>query len=198
MTGTAASAAGALAKSWRSVPTTRPAAGATPPGRAVAAFAPLVVAALVGVIGVVAVLVALAVSGSRQRSSSGAPESPRSSPTVVLGRAAPRVPARAGVREAGRRFLRGYVAFLYGRREADELEGASADLRRAPRRARLRVPPGRLSRTPTIVDVRAAVQAPRVVQVTATVDDGDLAAYPVTAFLERRAGRWLVTHVGDD
>ena len=156
------------------------------------------VAVLVGVMGVVAVLAALAVSGSRQRPASVAPESPRSSPMVVLGRAAPRVPARAGAREAGQRFLRGYVAFLYGRRDADELEGASPDLRRALRRARIRVPPARLSRTPTIVDLRAAVQAPRVAQVTATVDDGDLAAYPVTAFLEQRAGSWLVTHVGDD
>ena len=155
------------------------------------------VAVLVGVIGVVVVLVALGVSGSRQRPASVAPESPRSSPMVVLGRAAPRVLARAGAREAGKRFLRGYVAFLYGRRDADELEGASANLRRALRRAR-RVPPARGARTPTIVDLRAAVQAPRIVQVTAIVDDGDLAAYPITAFLERRAGRWLVTHVGDD
>ena len=156
------------------------------------------VAVLVGVMGVVAVLVALALPGARQRPTSVAPESPRSSPMVVLGRAGPRVPARAGAREAGQRFLRGYVAFLYGRRDADELEGASADLRRSLRRARVRVPPARLSRTPTVVDLRVVLQAPTVVQVTATVDDGDLAAYLVTASLERRAGRWLVTHVGDD
>jgi hypothetical protein len=60
------------------------------------------------------------------------------------------------------------------------------------------VPPARGARTPAIVDLRAVVQAPTLVQVTATVDDGDLAAYPVTAFVERRAGRWLVSHVGDD
>jgi hypothetical protein len=47
-------------------------------------------------------------------------------------------------------------------------------------------------------DLHAIVQATTIVQVTATVDDGDLAVYPVTAFVERRAGRWLVTHVGDD
>jgi hypothetical protein len=150
------------------------------------------------VIGVVAALVALAVPGARQRPTSVAPESPRSSPMVVLGRAAPRaaprVRARAGAREAGQRFLRGYVAFLYGRRDANELEGASADLRRA----RVRVSAARGARTPTIIDLRAVAQAPTVVQVTATVDDGDLAAYLVTAFVERRAGCWLVTHVGDD
>jgi hypothetical protein len=36
-------------------------------------------------------------------------------------------------------FVRGCVAFLYGRTSADELEGA--DLRRALRRSRVRVPP---------------------------------------------------------
>jgi hypothetical protein len=37
-----------------------------------------------------------------------------------------------------------------------------------------------------------------VVQVTATIDDGDLTTYPVTAFVEFRNARWLVTHLADD
>ena len=157
------------------------------------------VVALAALIGLVAVLlVALGVSDSRRRPTSGAHGPPHPSPQVVLGGEAPLGFARAGAREAGARFLREYVAFVYGRRGADELEGASADLRRSLRRARVRVPLARAARTPTLVDMRAVVQAPTVVQVTATVDDGDLAAYPVTAFVERRAGRWLVTHVGDD
>jgi hypothetical protein len=158
------------------------------------------VTALAALIGVLAVLVvALAESGSRQRPASGAAESSQPSPEVVLHGGALLGSARApGAREAGQRFLRGYVAFLYGRRDADELDGASAHLRRALRRARLRVPPARHARTPAIVDLHAIVQAPTIVQVTATVADGDLAVYPVTAFVERRAGRWLVTHVGND
>jgi hypothetical protein len=156
------------------------------------------VTALAALIGVLAVLiVALAESDSRQRPASGAAESSHPSPEVVLHGGALLGSARAGAREAGQRFLRGYVAFLYGRRDADELDGASAHLRRALR-ARLRVPPARQARTPAIVGLHAIVQAPTIVQVTATVDDRDLAVYPVTAFVERRAGRWLVTHVGDD
>jgi hypothetical protein len=157
------------------------------------------VTALAALIGVLAVLiVALAESDSRQRPASGAGESSHPSPEVVLHGGPLLGSARAGAREAGQRFLRGYVAFLYGRRDADELNGASAHLRRALRRARLRVPPARHARTPAIVDLHAIVQAPTIVQVTATVDDGDLAVYPITALVERRAGRWLVTHVGDD
>ena len=98
----------------------------------------------------------------------------------------------------GERFLRGYVAFLYGRANADELQGASADLRRALRRSRIRVPPARARRAPGLVRVDAVLQAPDVVQLTATIDDGDLTPYPVTAFVERRDARWLVTHLADD
>jgi hypothetical protein len=157
------------------------------------------VTALAALIGVLAALiVALAQSGSRQRPASGAAESSHPSPEVVLHGGALLDSARAGAREVGQRFLRGYVAFLYGRRDADELDGASARLRRALRRARLRVPPARGERMPAIVDLHAIVQASTIVRVTATVDDGDLAVYRVTAFVEGRAGRWLVTHVGDD
>jgi hypothetical protein len=112
---------------------------------------------------------------------------------VVLGRAAPANHGLADAREVGRRFLHGYVAFLYGRATADELEGAGSDLRRALRRARVRVPPARAERRPAVVGLRATARAPGVVLVSASVADGDLAAYPITASLQRRAGRWLVT-----
>jgi hypothetical protein len=157
------------------------------------------VAAMAALGGVVAVLlVVLVASGSHHRPTSRAPEPRHPSPEVVLGGAPRSGFARAGAREAGQRFLRGYVAFLYGRRRDDELQGASADLRRSLRRARLRVPPARAARTPRIIALRAVLQAPGVAQVTATVGDGDLAAYPVTAIVERRGARWLVTHVAGD
>src|SRR4051794_12842709 len=95
------------------------------------------VTALAALIGALAVLiVALAESGSRQRPASGAAQSSHPSPEVVLHGGALLGSPRAGAREAGQRFLRGYVAYLYGRRDADELDGASAHLRRALRRAR--------------------------------------------------------------
>jgi hypothetical protein len=112
---------------------------------------------------------------------------------VVLGGVLPVDHGLREAREVGRRFLRGYVAFLHGRLSADELEGASSDLRRALRRARVRVPPARAVRRPAIVGVRAFARAPGVVLVIASVADGDLAAYSIAASVERRPGRWLVT-----
>jgi hypothetical protein len=127
-----------------------------------------------------------------------APSVDSSAPVVVIGAGARGEPSITHARDAGVRFLRGYVAFVYGRASADELEGLSADLRRSLRRARVRVPPARARRTPRLVRVVAVLQAPGVVQVTAAIDDGDLTPYPVTAFVERRDGGWLVTHLADD
>jgi hypothetical protein len=117
---------------------------------------------------------------------------------VVIGARVRPEPSLAEARTVGERFLRGYVAFVYDRANAGELEGASADLERALRRSRVRVPPARARRTPRLTRVDAVLQAPGVVQVTATIDDGDLTTYPVTAFLELRDGRWLVTHLAND
>jgi hypothetical protein len=121
-----------------------------------------------------------------------------SPPVVVIGAGARGEPSIAHARDVGVRFLHGYIAFLYGRANTDDLEGLSADLRRALRRARVRVPPARARRTPRLVRADAVLQAPGVIEVTATVDDGDVMPYPVTAFVEFRAGRWLVTDLGDD
>jgi hypothetical protein len=119
------------------------------------------------------------------------------SPPVVISGATSARPSIAGAHNAAARFLQGYVAFLYGA-NADKLEGASADLRRALRRSRVRVPPARAQRTPRLLRVDAVLQAPGVVQVTATIDDGDLTPYPVTVFVELRDARWQITHLADD
>jgi hypothetical protein len=101
-------------------------------------------------------------------------------------------------RRVGERFLRRYVAYLYGHRSADELEWATRELRRALRRARVRVPPARAARIPRIVGLQCTEQSLATVVVTAIVDDGDLAAYPATVIVERRTGSWQVTRLADD
>jgi uncharacterized protein DUF6459 len=121
-----------------------------------------------------------------------------SSPPVVLGGATRGDPAVTAARKVGERFLRTYAAFLYGHTSAAGLEGATADVRQALRHSRLRVPPARRERTPAIVGVQAVHQAASVVQVTATVDDGDISRYVVTAIVELHRGRWRVTQLADD
>ena len=101
-------------------------------------------------------------------------------------------------RRVGERFLNRYVTSLYGRGSVDKLEDATRALRRELRRARLRVPPARAERTPRIVRLQSTERSLATVVVTAVVDDGDLAAYPVTALVERRSGSWRVTRLADD
>jgi hypothetical protein len=113
---------------------------------------------------------------------------------VVIQGPRPRaVPVAA--RRVGERFLVGYVAFLSGHRRADRLRGCTAALRRELSDSRVRVPPARQVRRARVVGWRAVVQASTSVVVTATVDDGDLAAFPVAANVERHAGRWRVTRL---
>jgi hypothetical protein len=150
--------------------------------------------AAVAALAVLAGVTALALSrSSRDRTIRPVPAVRAPAREVVLGSAAPADHGPADAREVGGRFLRGYVAFLYGRAAVDELDGASTNLRRALRRARVRVPPARAERRPAIAGVRAIARAPGVALVIASVTDGDLAAYAIAATLERRAGRWLVT-----
>jgi hypothetical protein len=126
----------------------------------------------------------------------GAPPDPligtprRSSP------AADAVPA--GADAAARRFLRGYLALLYGRGTVRDVTDASRPVRRALRANVPRVPPGQRQRRPRVVDLRLIRQAPAAVLATASVDDGDLAVYPIVFALDRRDGRWVVARLSDD
>jgi hypothetical protein len=115
----------------------------------------------------------------------------------VLGRSVARDHARAGAREAAQQFLRAYVAFLYGRRAAKDLPSATDESRSHLRQTRVRVPPARAERTPTIGFPRAGAHDRRHVQVSVTVDDGDLSPYRIRAIVERRGRRWLVVRVSD-
>jgi hypothetical protein len=100
-------------------------------------------------------------------------------------------------RRVGERFLAGYAAYLYGQSSADRLRGCTATLRRELSHSRVRVPPARRARRAEVVRLRAVAQTSTSVVVTATLDDGDLAAFPVAAIVERRAGRWRVTRLVD-
>ena len=145
---------------------------------------------------------AVACAGPGRPSPSPPPDRVRPAPpaaddeVVIEGHGSGAVPVAA--RSVGERFLRSYVPFLYGRARADELNGASRELRRVLHRARVRVPPARAARTPRIVRLQSTEQSSATVVVTVIVDDGDLAAYPVTALVERRAGSWQVIRLADD
>lgn len=122
-----------------------------------------------------------------------------STPAATAPTAADRTPdptAPVQARRAARRFLTGYLALLYGRRPADQVTDITPAVRR--QLADLgRVPAAQRMRRPEVVDLKATVQAPGVVIVTASIDDGDLAVYPLVFTVEQQAGRWRVADLAD-
>jgi len=49
-----------------------------------------------------------------------------------------------------------------------------------------------------VISVVAVDQSPSSAIVTARIDDGGVAAYPLTFTLQRRQARWIVAGLGND
>lgn len=155
------------------------------------------------VLGAVAVLAAIALFGGSDRlreapapSSAGAPPDP-----LIATRERPATPVDGvppAADAAARRFLRGYLALLYGRGAVSNVTDASEPVLRALRRNVRRVPAAQRQRRPQVVDLRLVRQAPAAMLATASIDDGDLAVYPIVFALDRRGGRWIVARLSDD
>lgn len=155
------------------------------------------------VLGTLAVLaVVTVVGGSDRPSEKPVPSSVGAPPDPLIGTPSrpvsptDEVPPAADA--AARRFLRGYLAVLYGRGTVRQVTDASAAVRRALRQSVRRVPAAQRQRRPQVVDLRLVRQAPAAILVTASIDDGDLAVYPIVFALDRRGGRWIVARLSDD
>ncbi|MGH2945812.1 MAG: hypothetical protein ACRDPC_06045 [Solirubrobacteraceae bacterium] len=109
-----------------------------------------------------------------------------------------REPALSAATDPALRFLRGYLAYSYGRGSIDAIRDANPELIASLRRARARVPPAARKRLPRITTLQVLPQAPNTAQATATVDDGSGAQYALIFYLDRRARGWTVTRLGDD
>lgn len=120
----------------------------------------------------------------------GTPE-PRSAP------ASEDAPSTA--RAAAKRFLRGYLALLYGRGDLDQVTDATPAVRRALRASIPRIPAAQRQRRPRVIDRRLTRQSAAAILVTASIDDGGAAVYPIVFTLDRRPdGRWLVSRLAND
>lgn len=116
----------------------------------------------------------------------------------VEGSAAPSGNLPAPVERAARRFLAGYLAYLYGAGEVAEIEAASPALERRLRCEPPRVSPATRRRDPRVVALAARRLDRGRYLVTATVADGGVAEYPIELTLARRDGRWRVTSTVTD
>jgi hypothetical protein len=149
-------------------------------------------------VAVAIVLIALGPS-SRDEGAPSAPPAPAPSPPPHTAPPAPapaRVPPEA--ERSARRFLAGYLRFIYGRGRAGQIEAAAPRLRRRLARSRLRVPPAARRRRPRVVELQARRLAYGAVAVAAEVADGGVAHYPVQLELRRGGRGWTVVEAGSD
>jgi hypothetical protein len=101
-----------------------------------------------------------------------------------------------GVERAARRFLRAYLPFVYGRGPARAIQPATAALRARLARSRVRVPPAARRRYPRVVALRLRAAAAGRFAVSARIEDGGQARYPIELVAARRDGRWRVVEAG--
>ncbi len=129
-------------------------------------------------------------------------------PNSVIGtRTPPPPPPPAGpspaelarARVAARRFLAGYLPYLYGRAPARRVTNLTASVAASLRRSRARVTPAQRRRHPRLVALMLIGQTPGSVIATARVADGGVAPYPLTFTLQRSGrGEWVVADLGND
>ena len=100
-----------------------------------------------------------------------------------------RAPVSAGglarARQAAKRFLVGYLPFLYGRGRARAIDAVAPSLRLKLTRTRTLVTPVERRRHPRLVSLAAVGQATGVVLATALVEDGGVTAYALRITLRR-------------
>lgn len=103
--------------------------------------------------------------------------------------------APPGAERSARAFLGGYLAYLYGRGSARAIPLASVEVRRALVARPPRVSPAQRERHPRIAAVSAQPLTGGAISLTATIDDGGVARYPIRVKLARRARSWRVVRL---
>ncbi len=98
-------------------------------------------------------------------------------------------------KRAARRFLAGYLPYVYGRASAGEIRAVSDRLRRRLARDRPRVWARERHRRPRTELLQTEGVSPRHAQLAALVSDGAW-RYTVPLELERSSAGWTVTDVG--
>jgi hypothetical protein len=145
-------------------------------------------------------LLALAAAGLILTSPTRPSAVPRSQPartttSTISGKASWRwTPADAAAAGASaRRFLEGYLPYLYGQAPAGHVKDATAGFVRALERERRIVPPGIRALHPRLLAVHVSPQAAGQAIGIALVSDGEVVHYPIRLALVAAGQRWLVS-----
>ena len=110
----------------------------------------------------------------------------------------PRPAVAGGPEKAARRFFAGFLPFLYGQGSADSIRAAAPALADRLATSQRRVSPAARGRRPRVAQLEGRRLGSGRASVAARIEDGGVAAYPVTLTLARRGGRWLVVAEGMD
>ncbi len=100
------------------------------------------------------------------------------------------------VEHIARRFLTGYLAYLYGHNGVAGIRDASPSLQRSLGEHPPRVSLTMSARYPHLVSLAPVAAPDGLVDVSAVVNDGGVADYTIELLVNRSGGRLLVTGIG--
>lgn len=139
--------------------------------------------------------------GAPQRSTSAPPPAPG---PIIGGSTTPtpRNPLsfadRRAATDAVRRFLTGYLPYLYGRTPAGRVKPITPSVAQALRAGSARTTPAQRRRHPRATSVKVTGQTARSALAAVQVTDGGPASFQLTLTVERQGGRWVISDLGDD
>jgi hypothetical protein len=103
----------------------------------------------------------------------------------------------ARARSAAKRFLAGYLRFVYRQAAASSIQATAPPLRHQLNRGQVVAVPAARRRHPRLISLTAAGRQGDVVRATALVDDGGIANYGLRLNIRRTSRGWLVSSVGE-
>lgn len=148
--------------------------------------------------------VVLAGCGGDDKPKAPAPAPPPAPGPIIGGHGPPaaRDPLTSGQRRqasaAVRRFLVGYLPYLYGRGTAGRVAPVTPSVARTLRSGSARVTPAQRRKRPRVAALKVTGQTARSALAAVQVADGGPATFQLTLTVERRAGRWVISDLGDD
>jgi hypothetical protein len=153
-------------------------------------------------VAVIAVL--LTGCGGRETSSRSTPSPPPAPGPIIGGHQPPvaRDPLSPSQRRqasaAVRRFLTGYLPYLYGRASAGRVAPVTPSVAQALRSGSARVTPAQRRQHPRVGGVKVTGQTTHSALAAVQVVGAGAAPFQLTLTVERREGRWVISDLGDD
>jgi NaMN:DMB phosphoribosyltransferase len=145
-----------------------------------------------------ALLLALTCPGRQRQGTTERPSHRLARSAAAVHAQAPEIstaPLTPTVARTARRFLAGYLAYLYGHTPASQIKGATPAFVHSLEDHLPRASPGMRSQEGRLVSLHTTPARSGLLGVSALVTDGGVIDYPIGLLLASRGGRLLVTGV---